>query len=141
MMHDAVASSDRSANHSSAATAVNAEAVLLFVCQLTQTVLKKSEHSLVVIDDKKERLEKLDAQLWTFDPVSFVPHNLVLQEPIQTNQQSAPVTLCPSLPTGFDGVVLNLAAAPLPLQNTTHLPERVLEIITPDELSTQQGRD
>ena len=141
MMHDAVASGDSSTNNSSAAAAVNAEAVLLFVCQLTQTVLKKSEHSLVVIDDKKERLEKLNDQLWTFDPVSFVPHNLVLQEPIQTSQLSAPVTLCPSLPTGFDGVVLNLAAAPLPLKNTTNLPERVLEIITPDELSTQQGRD
>lgn len=130
-----------SSDSSNTAAAVDAEAVLNFVCKLTETVLKKSDYSLVVVDDKVERLKQLDTRLWDFNPSSFVPHNLIEEGPISANMLSAPVTLMPSLPDNFDGVVLNLAAAALPLKNNSSLPERVLEIITPDEISKQQGRD
>lgn len=53
------------------------EAVLGFVCKLTQTVLKKSELSLVIVDDDADRLKLLDQRLWTFDPLSFIPHVLL----------------------------------------------------------------
>ncbi|UNK05451.2 DNA polymerase III subunit chi [Psychrobacter raelei] len=128
---------------SSTASAANAEAVLNFVCRLTQTVLQKSEHSLVIVDDQVERLKQLDTQLWSFDPVSFVAHDFILQE-AAVSQLSAPVSLVSTLPGGFDGVILNLAATPLPLSVETTaavLPERVLEIITPDEAGKQLGRD
>ncbi|PNK60834.1 DNA polymerase III subunit chi [Psychrobacter sp. FDAARGOS_221] len=123
----------------------SAEAVLLFVCKLIQTVVKKSDYSLIVIDDQPQRLQQLDAQLWTFDATSFIPHELILDEAPTTAMLSAPVILVSSMPEGFDGVVLNLAAAALPLtandsnQNSVR-PERVLEIISPDETSKEQGR-
>ena len=136
MKHDATAASTVSA--------VNAEAVLNFVCRLTQTVLNKSEHSLVIIDDQNDRLRKLNEQLWSFDATSFIPHTLISDvhdDQVTADKLSAPVTLLSSLPQSFDGVVLNLAPTALPLSKNGTLPERVLEIITPDEVSKQQGRD
>lgn len=125
----------------STASAVDAEAVLNFVCRLTQTVLNKSEHSLVIVDDQTDRLQALDEQLWSFDATSFIPHTLITDNQVTAEKLSAPVTLLPSFPPNFDGVVLNLAPTALALSKNGTLPERVLEIITPDEVSKQQGRD
>lgn len=129
------------ATATSTVSAVNAEAVINFVCRLTQTVLNKSEHSLVIIDDQTDRLRELDEQLWSFDATSFIPHTLISDDQLTADKLSAPVTLLSSLPQSFDGVVLNLAPTALPLSKNGALPERVLEIITPDEVSKQQGRD
>lgn len=175
-------------NNTNTASSASSEALLDFVCKLTQTVLKKSELSLVIVDDDAERLAKLDAQLWSFSAESFIPHALLLEpkslttEPLSSNpdthhdtlaaatdptnalmhnkdylvELTAPVILTSELPIGFDGAVLNLAAQPLSLtapnntpddqSHTTEphqaaTPERVLEIIAPDEVSKQQGRD
>ena len=49
-------------NNTNTASSASSEALLDFVCKLTQTVLKKSELSLVIVDDDAERLAKLDAQ-------------------------------------------------------------------------------
>lgn len=182
------------------------EAVLDFVCKLTETVLKKSALSLVIVDDDHERLKLLDHRLWTFDPTSFIPHSLIQSAAVATDPHrndddsltkqdhrhptigiasptpvvnemdhrkslvdlAAPVVLSSHLPAGFDGVVLNLASSPLSLtlspgdstdNNTDEtsteaastdsivsptsyaLPDRILEIIAPDETSKQQGRD
>ena len=125
----------------STVSAVDAEAVLNFVCRLTQTVMTKSEHSLIIVDDQTERLKALDEQLWSFDATSFIPHTLISGEQVTADKLSAPVTLLSSLPSNFDGVVLNLAPTALPLSKNGTLPDRVLEIITPDEVSKQQGRD
>lgn len=125
----------------STVSAVDAEAVLNFVCRLTQTVMTKSEYSLVIVDDQTERLKALDEQLWSFDATSFIPHTLISGEQVTADKLSAPVTLLSSLPSNFDGVILNLAPTALPLSKNGTLPDRVLEIITPDEVSKQQGRD
>ena len=125
----------------STASAVDAEAVLNFVCRLTQTVLNKSEHSLVIVDDQTDRLQALDEQLWSFDATSFIPHALITDNQVTAEKLSAPVTLLSSFPPNFDGVVLNLAPTALALSKNGTLPERVLEIITPDKVSKQQGRD
>ena len=93
MKHDATAASTVSA--------VNAEAVLNFVCRLTQTVLNKSEHSLVIIDDQTDRLRELDEQLWSFDATSFIPHTLISDvhdDQVTADKLSAPVMLLSSLP-------------------------------------------
>ena len=124
------------------ASAVDAEAVYNFVCRLTQTVLNKSEHSLLIVDDQIQRLSRLDEQLWSFDKTSFIPHNLISEDKdLSPDKLSAPVTLVPRMPLGFDGVVLNLASSALDISTDQVLPARVLEIITPDESSKQQGRD
>lgn len=129
------------ATAASTASAPDAEAVLNFVCRLTQTVFNKSDHRLVIIDEQTERLRSLDDQLWSFEATSFIPHVLIPEEPVKAAPLAAPVTLLKSMPQGFDGVVLNLAPTALPLSKQAVLPDRVLEIITPDETSKQQGRD
>lgn len=124
------------------ASAIDAEAVYNFVCRLTQTVLNKSEHSLLIVDDQIQRLSRLDEQLWSFDTTSFIPHNLISEDKdLSPDKLSAPVTLVTRMPPGFDGVVLNLASSALDISTDQALPARVLEIITPDESSKQQGRD
>lgn len=203
VLNERYAANNASSNH---------EALLDFVCKLTQTVLKKSDLSLVIVDDDAERLKLLDQHLWCFDPLSFIPHVLLTpssspgmtptlginsdlidatsteptalpptsdsattlssaqstlpksspqQQPSALPQEmaalvdlAAPVVLTTSLPTGFDGVVLNLATTPLTLpvssaaasslsETTSNpaLPERILEIIAPDADSKQQGRE
>ncbi len=131
----------QNATAASTVSAVDAEAVLNFVCRLTQTVLNKSEYSLVIVDDKMDRLQALDEQLWSFDATSFIPHTLICDEQVTAAKLTAPVTLLSSLPPNFDGVVLNLAPTALTLSQNATLPDRILEIITPDEVSKQQGRD
>ena len=178
-------------NNTNTASGASSEALLDFVCKLTQTVLKKSELSLVIVDDDTERLAKLDAQLWSFSAESFIPHallsapknltteslshnpdthhgtlaaadssdatNALLHDKDYLVELTAPVILSSELPIGFYGAVLNLAAKPLSLTSPTNTsddhqshttephqaatPERVLEIIAPDEVSKQQGRD
>ncbi|WP_296404483.1 DNA polymerase III subunit chi [Psychrobacter sp.] len=126
---------------SSTASALDADAVLNFVCRLTHTVLTKSDHSLLIIDDQTERLTALDEHLWSFDATSFIPHNLILEDVITLDKLSAPVTLVKKMIPDFDGVVLNLAPTAPPISTHGTLPEKILEIITSDETSKQQGRD
>ena len=143
--------------------AADTQAVLDFVCRLIQTVLHKSEQSLVVVDDDSTRLSVLDEHLWLFEPTSFIPHQLSMihtnmakntahhaannasntdVSAHQTTDQDilSAVLLTDSFPTRFDGIILNLSATAVPL-NDKLAPERILEIITPDSDSQQHGRD
>lgn len=51
-----------------------------FVCRLTETVLAKSEQTLVILDDNAHRLKQLDDRLWALSPTSFIPHELCLHD-------------------------------------------------------------
>ncbi|WP_230656191.1 DNA polymerase III subunit chi [Psychrobacter sp. I-STPA10] len=121
-------------------TASDTQAVLDFVCKLIQTVLKKSEHSLVVVDNDDARLVMLDKYLWEFEATSFIPHQLNISNAINTPDIRSPVLLTDTFPAHFDGIILNLSPTAVPLNNQL-TPERILEIITPDNDSQQQGRD
>ena len=140
-------------------------AVLDFVCRLIQTVLKKSEQSLVVVDNDNTRLSILDEQLWLFEPTSFIPHQLsvthahttkdadsshatadnINKTSVSTHQATdqdilSPVLLTDTFPKRFDGIILNLSPTAVPLSDKL-APERILEIITPESNSQQYGRD
>lgn len=198
--------------------------LLAFVCRLTETVLAKSEQTLVILDDDAHRLKQLDDRLWTVSATSFIPHELCLHDaPLYnakttddtherqgnhqdqheqatdktineathekvihdidtgkkevkakqdnaslTNHSIAPVILTNQLPDGFTGVVLNLADAPLPIDDLQAkrqtddnpekadknsqindakafkglvvCPSRLLEIIPADDSNKQKGR-
>lgn len=126
-----------------------AQDFLGFVCQLTQTVLSKSEHGVLIISDDPQVLKQLDDSLWSFSPTSFIPHTLITQAPISQTSASdattslhdgekntadhstngrpvdsqtdnnAPVQLTTGLTQGFDGIVINLSPAPILLTATT----------------------
>lgn len=130
------------------------DALLDFVCRLTQTVLEKSEQTLIILDDNTNRLTQLDKQLWDLSATSFLPHDLIINK--KNTDSIAPVILTNQLPKGFDGVVLNLASSPLNLahpntnssqpaestsnDNPTHHPSRLLEIIPADSEQKEKGR-
>ena len=145
--------------------APDTQAVLIFVCQLIQTVLQKSEHRLVVVDDDATRLGVLDNYLWDFSPTSFIPHQLDIISTIMTDTVTdtsentppsintdintnktilqdgiCPVLLSNTFPTHFNGIILNLSNQAVPLSHAL-IPERILEIISTDADSQQHGRN
>ena len=125
--------------HSQDSEPDSADSLLNFVCRLTQTVLAKSSHSLLIVDSDEARLTLLDERLWSFDATSFVPHDKIASSAVTSS--IAPVMLTDSMPAGFDGVVLNLAPTPLVFTDNASDPERVLEIIASDDISKAQGRE
>ena len=123
-----------------------AQDFLGFVCQLTQTAINKSTQSLVVLIEDESLLTSLDKALWSHDATSFIPHQrLVTQDDTDMSniEPSAPVLLGQHIPENFQGIVLNTTARPVStfLAATNQAkPSRVLELIRPDEQSTQEGR-
>ncbi len=148
---------DTKNNHSKVSAT---DALLHFVCKLTQTVLEKSEQTLIILDDNLDRLAQLDKQLWDLSATSFLPHDLMINK--KNTDSIAPVILTDKLPKGFDGVVLNLASKPLNVSATNpsipdtpnakdlngnfnndepvHKPSRLLEIIPSDIEEKEKGR-
>lgn len=129
-------------------SASKAQDVLGFVCQLTQTALKKSTQSLVILVDNEQLLDELDEALWVNDAASFIPHQRLSTADSEitagtTADSTAPVLLASRLPPNFSGIVIN--TTPLPLNDyipstSNALPSRLLEIILPDDDSVAQGR-
>lgn len=125
-----------------------AQDFLGFVCQLTQTALNKSAHSLLILVEDKALLSDLDTALWAQDATSFIPHQCLLDNQTDvdaaTSKSVTPVLLGKHMPAGFNGIVLNTTAHPVDdfmAATSNAKPSRVLELIKPDTASTQAGRD
>lgn len=112
-----------------------------FVCQLTQTVLQKSDDSLIIVTPTAV-LEPLDERLWSFSDTAFVPHTVIQtpQDLAQDALASVLLTDNPDLLEGFDGVVMNLTTEPLLTFVEANVGVKLLEIIAADELSLVHGR-
>lgn len=144
-----------------------AQDFLGFVCQLTQTALNKSSHSLVILVDERDSLESLDNALWSNEATSFIPHHCLpfnkdTQSALNTSADSdatintdisadatpsdfslAPVLIGDYLPADFCGIVINTTSHPVTdFIKSIHNVEltRILEIIKPDAVSVDQGR-
>ena len=120
-----------------------AQDFLGFMVQLVQTALNKSSQSLLIIGDEV-LLTELDTALWAHDATSFIPHQLVIADAIQSDDNVlAPVLLADHLPAQFTGMVLNTTASPvIDFISATHNVSltRILEIIKPDPASVAIGR-
>ncbi|WP_317200457.1 DNA polymerase III subunit chi [uncultured Psychrobacter sp.] len=120
-----------------------AQEFLGFICQLTQTALNKSEQSLLILASDEAQLTALDDALWSKDPLSFIPHQRLLEttdhDTKVATQPLAPVTLSSYMPADFSGIVINTTAHPVSTNNSVK-PSRILEIIKPDETSMSEGR-
>ncbi|MGM8871173.1 DNA polymerase III subunit chi [Psychrobacter sp. 2Y5] len=125
-----------------------AQDFLGFICQLTQTALNKSTQSLVILADNELLLSELDEALWANDAASFIPHQRLSAADSETTastavNSTAPVLLASQLPPDFSGIVINTTPRPLTdyIPSTSNaLPNRLLEIILPDDDSVAQGR-
>lgn len=112
-----------------------------FVCQLSQTVLQKSEHRLVIVTPTAI-LAALDERLWSFDDTAFIPHTIVqgAEDLVQDDLGNVLLTDDPALVTDFAGVVINLTTEPLGHFIEAGVGVKLLEIIAADELSMAHGR-
>lgn len=104
-----------------------------FVCRLCQQLYQRGE-SLFVYCDDAATIRRLDEALWTFQPGSFVPHDVVDDGAVAMS----PVALSTHAPDDArTGVLINLAAE-VPLFFSRF--ERVAEIIANDADAKQTGR-
>ena len=121
-----------------------AQDFLGFMAQLVQTALNKSHQSLLILNDDESALLELDTALWAYDATSFIPHQLVIADAIQSDDNVlAPVLLADHLPAQFTGMVLNTTAnIVMDFMSATHnvALTRILEIIKPDAASVATGR-
>ncbi|MBE0441035.1 MAG: DNA polymerase III subunit chi [Psychrobacter sp.] len=137
-----------------------AQEILGFICQLTQTALNKSTQSLLILIEDEALLSSLDEALWAQDSTSFIPHQRLVDASKNTdvdttadtipntintgNQSLAPVLLGNHMPADFKGIVLNTTIHPVNsfmAVTSNAQPTRVLELIKPDALSVQEGRN
>ncbi len=110
--------------------------LLNFVCQLIQTIIAKSQDSVMILANTTT-VASLDALLWSFDPVSFIPHE-VLTSHHHENIAKSPVILTDNAQflQNFDGIVINLTE-----QTFVDLKaNKLLEIVDSDPALTAQGR-
>lgn len=130
-----------------------AQDFLGFICQLTQTALNKSTQSLLILIEDDTLLSTLDEALWVQDAVSFIPHQRLsnidtkdkdTDTKVFSEHPLAPVLLGTYMPADFNGIVLNTTIHPvnkfMATTSNAH-PTRVLELIRPDAISVQEGRN
>ncbi|MCO6503991.1 MAG: DNA polymerase III subunit chi [Snodgrassella sp.] len=102
-----------------------------FACRLTQKVYSTGQNVLVWLPDE-ESVQQFDQALWSFNPISFIPHEIWLSG--QDELADLPIVLlsCGSeLPKiSESSIIINLddifwCDAPQP-------PQRVLELVSAD---------
>ncbi|ORF41439.1 DNA polymerase III subunit chi [Snodgrassella alvi] len=102
-----------------------------FTCRLTQKVFKSGSNILIWCDDVS-RVNQLDHALWSFQPASFIPHEIWSPQHVQPiGLQAVLLAYGEDLPViEKDYVVINLADAYW--CNAPRKPERVLELVSND---------
>ncbi|HQV21595.1 MAG: DNA polymerase III subunit chi [Moraxellaceae bacterium] len=105
---------------------------LLTTCRLTQKAFLAGQRVFIQAQDETQAL-LCDEWLWTFKPDSFLPHHCLGDGDFI----DAPILIGLDTPPQADGVLLNLSLRqPKGLAQFT----RVLELITDEQQSKQQGR-
>jgi DNA polymerase-3 subunit chi len=110
-----------------------ADQTLNFLCRLLQKIYGQGLHAYVH-EPSAERCTMLNQALWTFDPISFVPHQHVSELPLQ-----APILLGDQWPTQATDVCINLSAECLP--ESVELFMRAVELILPEENAKARSRE
>lgn len=112
---------------------------MAFVCQLIQTVLDKSDDSIIVVA-ASALLPSLDDRLWSLSDVSFIPHHII-EHVDAFNHQRIPASVVLTdnieLVTQFDGIVINLTNEPI----LATLASRLLEVIDAEPEHIASGRE
>lgn len=106
-----------------------------FVCQLVQTILNKTDEKILILTHS-QNLEKLDNVLWSFEPSSFIPHEII--NPDNPTNVISPVILTdnPLFLTSYP-IVINLT----PMFLSSFGGNKLLEIIDNQPQIVQQGRE
>lgn len=109
---------------------------LLTVCRLARKVYELA-HPLVIRCESDEQCQRLDERLWTFDPGSFVPHEIMTDDATSCEAPIRITTDCPS-PPGEDAVLINLGQD-VPAAHESY--SRIAEVVDEqNEAVRQTGR-
>lgn len=108
----------------------NAVDKLAYACRLLRKACASS--AKVIVTGDAEQMKLLDAQLWTFDPMSFVPHCLSDALPETLAQTPVILTADGNLPASLPHheVMINLGQSLIKGFETF---ERVIEVVSLDE--------
>ena len=110
---------------------------LQLVCKLAEKALQRSQ-KVFIHSDSDDTLKELDDLLWSFRPVSFVPHHTVTTDDTPTSTHSIPVILSKSSPDSERTLLINLAADVPPFFSRF---ERTLEIVNEQTHIKEAGRE
>lgn len=115
----------------------NAPDKLAYVCRLLRKAVASGAKVVVCADGNS--LQALDTQLWTFEPLSFLPHCRADSAP--GLRQASPIILSPDLQASHHlphhQVLVNLCAD---VTAGFEQFERAIEVVSLDETDRQQAR-
>lgn len=97
-------------------------------CRLCRKTLQKERQPVLILCENRQQMETLDALLWQFDPLSFIPHDI--------DYPSSPICLSCQLPPQFQGICINLSGQAIQTGNV----QRLLEIVENSEIAKAEGR-
>lgn len=97
-------------------------------CRLCRKTLQKERQPMLILCHSTQQLEALDALLWQFDPVSFIPHDV--------DDPTSPICLSYQLPPQFQGICINLSGQAIQGAGI----QRIVEIVENSEQAKTDGR-
>ena len=112
------------------------EATQLFICRLTEKAWLQN-NAIYIHTPTQAIASQLDEELWTFNPASFVPHQLATEESAnKTVLIGHQATV--QIPNTHHDVLINLDYE---IPSFFSQFERVAEVIAADETSKEKGRE
>lgn len=115
----------------------DSSARLELICKLSEKAIARSEKVLIHSDSAKE-LQQLDELLWSFRPVSFVPHKILPSGYVTSGLDNEAVHLSSESPGADRTLLINLAKQVPPFFSRF---ERTLEVINDEPDIRASGRD
>lgn len=99
-------------------------------CRLCRKILRQANQRIWLWCEDTTLQQELDDQLWSFDPVSFIPHGI--------NHLQSSVCISSDLPNELDWIVFNFNHQVLEqLTKFSH----IIEIIENNDIAKQLGRE
>ena len=103
----------------------------LFICRLIAKIYKQKQHKIYVRVDSAENAQLVYDSLWTFNDISFIPHQMAEETEI-----TAPIVIGTDAPDGEFDIIMNLTQNAADPGNAS----RILEVIPNDETLKTVGR-
>lgn len=104
----------------------------LFISRLLAKIYKQKQHTVYVHVDSAENAQLLYDSLWTFNDISFIPHQMAAETEI-----TAPIVIGTELAKDKYDILMNLT--PNAVANHDNV-TRILEVIPNDETLKAAGR-
>lgn len=98
-------------------------------CRLCRKIALSEHIPLLVKFSQQSQMMQFDAQLWQFEPASFVPHDI--------DDTHSPICLSLQVPAQYNGCCINLGDDAVSLAGFS----RIIEIIENNEAAKQLGRE